>query len=148
MMRKPNLDFDTIAWSIAKGLNEGHVFIMRFRAFEPGFPRSSFPQRLNIFWTVKSPTGKGLPSPEDSDKLNIFEDRLVDAVEPDSHSILSMVLTGKSRREYVFHTTNPQEFLNRLTDMPQENDRYPIEIILTEDPEWEYFDRARSDIKR
>jgi hypothetical protein len=30
--------------------------------------------------------------------------------------------------------------MGRLTDMPQEEDRYPIELTRSEDPDWGYDD--------
>ena len=38
-----------------------------------------------------------------------------------------------------FHTPDPQEFINRLTNMPQESNAYPIEINCNEDPNWVYY---------
>ena len=71
----------------------------------------------------------------------------MEAVENDNHSILSMVLTGKGQREYVFHASNANGFLQRLTAMPQEKDRYPIEIKSFEDVDWDYVDSVLGDIK-
>jgi hypothetical protein len=75
-----------------------------------------------------------------------FEDRLVAATESDAQSVLSLVVTGKNQREYVFHTKSTEEFLQRLTEMPQETEPYPIEIHHTADAEWEYVDRVLGDI--
>ncbi len=49
-----------------------------------------------------------------------------------------MVLTGGGQREYVFHTVDPSGFVQRLTEMPQEEERYPIAIYRYADPEWSY----------
>jgi len=141
------MNFDEIPWSIAEGTHEGMPVITRFRNFDSSFSRSRYPQRLNIFWKFSNPTDNGLPSPEDSARAETFEDRLVEAVETDNQSILSIVLTGKGRREYVFHTSNTKEFLQRLTAMPQEEERYPIEIDSSEDVDWEYVDSVLEGIK-
>ena len=74
--------------------------------------------------------------------MGVFEDRLVDATEHDEQAVLSMVLTGNGQREYVFHTRSTDEFLRRLTEMPQEIEAYPIEMHYTEDAVWEYVDRV------
>ena len=140
------MNFDKIPWSIAEGIDEGMPVITRFRNFDQSFPRSRYPKRLNIFWKFSNPKDNGLPSPEDSVQAEAFEDRLVEAVENDNHSILSMVLTGKGQREYVFHTSNANEFLQRLTAMPQEQDRYPIEINSFEDVDWNYDGSVLGDI--
>jgi hypothetical protein len=59
-----------------------------------------------------------------------------------------MVLTGKGKREYVFHTSSTNEFLKRLSGMPQEQDRYPIEIRSFPDATWEYDSGVIDDIEQ
>ena len=44
------------------------------------------------------------------------------------------------RREFVFHTADVAEFVQRLTNMPQEVERYPIDLLRNNDPDWAYFD--------
>jgi hypothetical protein len=141
------MNFDELPWSIAEGEHEGMPVITRFRQFDQAFSRQDYPKRVNIFWKFRSATDKGLPSSEDSAEAEIFEDRLVDATEPSNHSILSMVLTGKGQREYVFHTSSIEEFLDRLTNMPQEKERYPIELNAADDQSWEYDSTVLGDIK-
>ena len=136
------MKFDEIAWTVAEEMHDNKPVIIRFRNLNQTFPRNSYPQRLNIFWTFSMPTELGLPSPDDSSKAQLFEDRLIEAVETEGHAILSMVLTGKGQREFVFHAFNVNEFLQRLTQMLQEKERYPIEINFAEDVEWDYVDRV------
>lgn len=142
------MNFDVLPWSIAEGIHEEMPVIFRFRKFPENFQRSAFPSHIHLFWTFQSPTPNGLPSPSDSLQAAQFEDRLIEAVESDNHSILSLVLTGKGQREFNFHTSNPQGFVERLSNMPQEKDRYPIEIYCYEDPTWDYVNRVLSDIAR
>ena len=42
-----------------------------------------------------------------------FEDRLVDAVEHDQHSILVGALTCNDQKEFIFHTADVTGFLER-----------------------------------
>jgi hypothetical protein len=81
----------------------------------------------------------GFPTEDEREKLHHFENRLVCAVEEDEFSLLSMVITGNGQREFVFHTSDPQEFIGRLTNMPQEEKPYPIEIHCHEDEYWTYY---------
>ena len=87
---------------------------------------------------MREPEELGLPTQLESERLEAFENRLVEAVESDNHSILSVVLTCNGQREFVFHTSDPEGFVKRLIAMPQEQERYPIEIFNNEDPGWEY----------
>jgi len=131
---------DSAAWTLAEGHTGEYPFIVRYRLFSQDFPRDVYPKRLNIFWSMTLPDENGLPSPEEAGFLETFENRLVAAVEKDKTAWLVAIVTGRSEREFVFHLQQPQQFLQRLTDMPQEDERYPIEIHLEEDPGWLYFD--------
>ena len=136
------MNFDDFGWSVAQGSHDALPVLTRFRQFPASFPRADFPHRLNFFWSFVTPTDAGLPSPDDSQAASTFEDRLIDAVEPDSQAVLCAVLTGRGMREFVFQTTDPGDFLRRLTEMPQEEEPYPIQIQHEEDPTWDYFDRV------
>ena len=142
------MNFDALAWSVADGSHDGSPIVIRFRQFPDSFPRADYPHRLNLFWSLAVPAENGLPSKSDTEALHLFEDRLVAAVETDNQAILSVVLTGKNQREFVFQTTATQDFLRRLTEMPQEEKRYPIQIEYNEDATWDYFDRVIRDIKQ
>jgi hypothetical protein len=132
--------FDSIGWSVAEGQTDSYKFQVRYRRFEKAFPRTHYPNRLNIFWNVSLPDQEGLATKEELEKLHSFENRLIDTVELDESAILAAVLTGRKEREFVFFAKDPKDFVRRLTEMPQENDRYPIQIHLDQDPSWEYFD--------
>jgi hypothetical protein len=132
------LNLDELAWTIAKGKTDEYDFEIRIRHFHESLETNKFPQRLNIFWSLRESFENGFPTESELKRVHKFEDKLVEAVENDEFSILSIVLTGRNEREFVFHTSNPQEFINRLTNMPQEEEPYPIEIHCNDDEEWEY----------
>ena len=139
------MNFDSIPWRLIKGRKEQEVVLVRHRLFSADFPKGDFAHRLNIFWQMSDASANGMPEDSETKLMEVFEDRLVEATEPDEEAVLSMVVTGNSQREYVFHTRSTDEFLRRLTEMPQEEERYPIELHHTEDAEWEYFDRVLGD---
>ncbi len=141
------MKFDAIPWTLIEAHGNDGPIIVRHRQFPDGFPKNRFPHRLNIFWQMSEAAENGMPEDAESGRMQAFEDRLVDATEADKQSILSLVLTGNGQREYVFHTSDTDEFLQRLTDMPQEEDPYPIEIDHTEDDAWEYYDRVLADFR-
>lgn len=114
------LNLEELAWSVAEGKTEAYTFRNRFRHFLSSLETKNFPIRLNIFWNLENKDIDGNSIKDDLEKVHTFEDRIVEAVEGDEFSILSMVLTGNGQREFVFHTSAPNEFLQRLTNMPQE----------------------------
>ena len=89
---------------------------------------------------MRSPDEYGLPSQQEAADLGTFEDRLLAAVENDESAWLVAVVTGRAEREFVFYLQQPALFLQGLTDMPQEQERYPLEIHSQEDPDWSYYD--------
>lgn len=134
-----SLKLEETGWIIVEGHTEEYRYEIRFRAFSEKPITEHYGQRLNIFWEMSEYFENGFPSEAELDKLHGFEDRLINAVESDEFSIMSMVLTGNGEREFVFHTPDPQEFVRRLTNMHQEVERYPIQINLNEDSTWAYY---------
>jgi hypothetical protein len=132
--------FESITWALWDGEYDSQPLLIRFREFPQNFPRAKYPERVNIFWSMSETDQNGLPADEEFTRLKTFEDRLVDAVEHDEHSILAGVLTCNGEREYIFQTADVPGFLERLTNMPQEEERYPITIQKNHDPDWAYFE--------
>ena len=132
------------AWTLLQKESDGRPLLIRFRQLDSAFARARLHERLNIFWIMNEADLNGLPTQAESDRLKVFENLLVEAVEHDGGSVLSAVLTCNGKREFVFYTADVAVFLARLTDMPQEEQRYPIELHRNDDSEWEYFDHVTS----
>ena len=127
-------------WTVLEGEYDGHPLIVRYRQLASDFDRASYPYRLNLFWQMATPDPNGLPSGREAGFLELFEERLFQALDPDDHSIVSVILTCNGKREFVLHTRDPELFLQELTQMPHEEEPYPIEIHCYEDADWEYDD--------
>ena len=140
------MGFDSLTWAGAEGEHEGRPLLITFREIPETFSRRRYPQRLNVFWQLSEADENGLPTDNEIRRIGDFEDRLVNAVEHDEHSILVGVLTCNGKREYILHTADPPGFLERLTNMPQEKDRYPIKIERYDDPDWSYFKAVMSQL--
>ena len=131
---------DDMAWTLASGEADDHVFLLRYCQLPAGFPRMRFPVRLNVFWQVADPTPEGLPTPAEGDDMAAFEERIVAAIASGGVAVLPLVLTGRGEREYVFYARSAEDFLQCLTAMPQEAEPYPLDIHEDEDPGWDYYD--------
>lgn len=140
------MDFDLLPWTGVETEHDNRPLLIKFIRLPRGFPRSKYSQRINIFWKMDDPDENGLPTAEESDQLEIFENRLVAAVQPDGHSILVAALTCNGEKEFIFHTTDVPGFIQRLTNMPQEEERYPITIQKYDDPNWTYFESISHDV--
>lgn len=138
--------FGEMTWVVAEAHTGEYPFQVRWRQFAEQFPFADFPHRLNIFWALRYPTDEGMASVEDLVELHVFEKRLAEAVENDKFAVMSVALTGRKDREFVFHTSDPKAFVRRLSEMPQEEAPYPIQIQANKDPSWEYVHGVMSDI--
>ena len=142
------MDFDSFSWTGVETEYNGRPLLVRFVTLPKGFPKSKYPERLNIFWKMsESPDDIGLPTEQESTKLEIFENRLCESVHVDEHSVLIMALTCNGEKEFVFHTADVSGFIRRLTAMPQEEERYPITLQRYDDPNWAYFESVTSNYR-
>lgn len=135
-------ELKNLEWGVTESVHDARPIWYRWRRFDENFRRDVFPVRLNIIWQMFSATDEGLPTQPEFDRMKVFEDRIVSALECDCHSILSLVITTNSKREYVFHSQDASAVIDRLIKMPQEEKRYPLEILQNEDIYWEYDDRV------
>jgi hypothetical protein len=133
------MNSDTSRWTIAEAEYDSHPLLIRLREFQKRFPKSKYPQLIQIFWKMSERDENGYPTEEEFTRLATFEDRLVNAVEHDQHSIFVGSLTRNGEKELIFYTADVPGFLECLTNMPQENERYPITIQSEDDPDWSYF---------
>lgn len=134
------MDWDSFGWTGVDCDYEDKPLLVTYREVPDDFPRKQLSLRLNIFWRLYESDENGLPTDDEFERLKRFEDRVIEAFETDQHSILVMVLTANGEREYVFQTADPDGFKQRLTSMEQELERYPIEIYLNDDPDWDYYE--------
>ncbi|MDJ0809365.1 MAG: DUF695 domain-containing protein [Desulfobacterales bacterium] len=126
-------------WAGAEGTHNELPLIIRFRnEVSRDCDLEELPQLIRIFWTFED-SPSGMPSSAESDAMRIFEDRLIDALEPDLSGMLIAAITTNGYREWVYYVRSVEAFSEKLHTMPQEEDPYPIEIQTRNDPEWGYF---------
>lgn len=126
-------------WSLAEGEMDDHTMFLRFRTtITKKLNLSAFPKAIHIFWDYKS-ENNGMPSSILSKNMEEFENRITDALEGDQSGILTVIKTYQGTRQWLFYTTNTENFSDKLHNMPQNKDPYPIEIEAENDEEWEYF---------
>ena len=126
-------------WAGAEGTHNELPLIIRFRnKVSKDCNLKPLPQLIQIFWDFED-SRSGMPSNEESNAMRVFEDRLVEALEPDLVGILIAAITTNGYREWVYYVKSVEDFSERLHAMPQEGDPYPIDIQTKEDPNWDYF---------
>lgn len=127
------------SWAVAEGTNGDDVFVLRFRtpiirAGEGG----SHPQCLTVVWPYAENGSGAMPDADADEAMSSFENRLIEAWEAGGVAFLAVVLTFDGARQWVFYTNDVDTCAQRLNDMPQEEEPYPIELAADEDPDWDY----------
>jgi hypothetical protein len=141
------VNFESFSWTGVDTESNGRRLLVRFVTLPKRFPKSKYPVRINLFWTMSETYEDGLATPEELNKQHVFENHLCEAVHPDQHSILVLAFTSNGEKEFVFHTGDVDGFIQRLTNMPQDSERYPITIQRNDDPDWEYFKSITSNYR-
>lgn len=128
-------------WSVGEGHTaDGLPFVCRWRSPVLGPPDvDGYDRVLKVVWPYSEADTGAMPTAEDSQAMATFEDRLVPAWEHDGHAYLAAILTLDGARQWVFYTSDIQECAQRLTDMPQERDPYPLELTTERDPNWSWL---------
>jgi|GEM_PF-888422 hypothetical protein len=128
------------AWTLSEGTHSGKPLLIRFRD-ELGSKKPNikgYANLVTVTWTYDGGES-GMPDSKSSDAMEVFENRLILAVERDLSAVLSAVATNNNQREWFFYSKSVQEFGHRLSNMPQERERYPIDITTEFDPSWSLF---------
>ncbi|MBS0265689.1 MAG: DUF695 domain-containing protein [Planctomycetes bacterium] len=116
------------------------VALIRFRTpVLGGVDMPGYHWRLVVLWAYAEDGSGELPSPEASEAMDVFEERICEAWGHDNHAVWVAVLTFDGARRWVFYTSDVEECGRRLAEMPQEQEPYPIEVEAEEDPKWLYL---------
>jgi hypothetical protein len=143
------LDSNVSLWATATSTHEsnGRKVIYRFaRAFNSRFEHRLQPVRIIIVWRYQSVTGQ--PNAEDHQRMNQMEDLLESALDKASFATLAIVSTGENLREWTYYSRSEDEFMARLNFALTDSPRFPIEIHIAHDPDWETYAQFVSSMKK
>ncbi|WP_193215178.1 DUF695 domain-containing protein [Luteolibacter marinus] len=126
--------------SFAEVSSGGDVALIRYRLpVLGGSEVPGYPWRLAVLWPYAECDSGALPTREANEAMNVFEERLFEALGHDNHAVWVAVLTFDGARQWVFYTSDVSECGRRLAAMPHEERSYPIELEADEDPTWTYL---------
>jgi Family of unknown function (DUF695) len=129
------------SWSIAEVENNGCPIIIRFRSkLDILCGKKLYPHLLQVDWKFSNPSELGMPNRTEAAETSTFEDLLINSIECDLQSILTFVITHNGFRSWYIYTNNVDEFSNRLHNIPQKTERYPVEICLFKNEGWKYYE--------
>ena len=128
------------AWAAVEGARGEMLFFLRFRtpvleSREVG----EYSHRLSVIWEYAIENTADLPDDGESRRMEVFENRLVDAWEREATAVLTAVLTFDGARQWVFYTRDLDECAKLLGEMPQNDEPYPIELTAEEDADLTYL---------
>lgn len=124
-------------WTVAEAGSDEAPIILRYR--EPLLSvhdTSGYGELLHILWSFAARNEFGLPEPDEHSEAGKFENYLCDVFEHDQHGVLALVITGNGEREFFLYTSDGQECSKRIHEMPQQEEPYPIQLTLEDDPQW------------
>lgn len=126
-------------WMLAEGEHNDKPIAIRFRPeLRKAKDISGYPALLLINWDYEADS-QGMPTDAALEAVDNFEDLLLAALEHDCHSVLAAVITNDGQRQWAVYTSNVDEAGERINSMPQQRERYPIELLTDDDPEWVYL---------
>ncbi len=129
---------ETSSWNIAERKSEEGLQLIRYRPELQSFLGSSkYPRRLVIIWEYEPDNSSVMPSNDISDEMRMLEDALVGELDPDRSAILAFVLTNSGCREWHFYVNDIQEIGSRINSALSELPKFPINLQVEEDPDWE-----------
>jgi len=124
-------------WTLVEGESDGTPVIVRFReALLTVSDKNGYGELLTILWPYADEDSGALPNPEDSKAMEEFEEHLCGALEQDAHAIIAAVITTDGARQWIVYTGDIDECDERISNMPQNEEPYPIDMETDEDPEW------------
>jgi Family of unknown function (DUF695) len=130
---------DNRGWILAQRQTDRGLSLIRIQKLEAAFPFGRYPERLNVIWSFRDMGPDETPSDEESAAMASFENRICAYIEETRQAILCVVFTEPGYREYVFHCDTTDSFLEALSEIPQEQDRYPIEIHHETDANGDFY---------
>jgi len=128
---------DDDEWTLAEGSIDDRPSMVRFRpALAPVMGHEELPRRLVVTWDFGDDGESGMPDGEIAEDLELFENALNDALDPDRVAVLAFVFTHMGVREWHYYFANIKLVTGRINDALAEQPDLPIEIRAFDDPEW------------
>ncbi len=127
-------------WRMAIGRDSGVPLVCRIRNKAPSYAtKVAFPHLVTAVWNFQSSNETGMPSEPIVELMSLFEDLLVKTLEGACQAFLTVVATGNGVREWQWYSRDPEETLQLVNQALSENDPFPVQFCIDNDPEWVAF---------
>jgi len=132
------------AWNVAEGKRNGLVSLIRYRPdLKEHLGHADYARRLVIMWDYET-NSSGMPSTNQLDEMRLFEDLIVEALDPDKSGILVLILTNAGVREWHFYIRDVNDVGNKINHALTSYPDLPISMQVEDDAEWGELQRVYS----
>ena len=129
---------NTDAWNAAEGKRNNKTSLIRYRPnLEKHLGTPNYSQRLIIIWAFNENDHSGMPSAEQSDEMRIFENAIVDVLDPDRSAILVLVITNAGEREWHFYVQDIADIGQKINEVLSGFPKLPITLQVEDDADWD-----------
>jgi hypothetical protein len=127
------------AWSVTQAEQNGKPLLIRYRSERPqGVEPAAFPFLLSATWTYQA-NEFGLPSAEEMELMDQFEDALASALEGSQTAHLMVVLTTNGDRDWLWYATGEEAAMSRVNQALRGRPRYPAQFSVQRDRGWRAY---------
>jgi hypothetical protein len=85
-----------------------------------------------------------MPNKTESARNYEVEDALQDSVEGNKTGILALIVTGESKVEWNFYSSDKDNFMRTLNETLRSRPNVPLKIVFSDDPTWAEYTAVRS----
>jgi uncharacterized protein DUF695 len=134
---RPSLADDQ--WSVAQLEKNGKPLLVRYRNERPqGVETAAFPFLLSATWAYQS-NEFALPSADEMELMDKFEDALASALETSQTAHLMVILTGNGERDWLWYTTGEAEAMQQVNQALKGHKPYPVQFSVQKDRGWKAY---------
>lgn len=141
-----NVEKNEESWIISEGESEnGKLSVIRLREdLPPDTVRAKLKNLVLITWNYEPVDESGMPSQEDTEKMERFEDLMDAGVVETGFGRLMTVFTGEGLKEWQFYTGDEEVFMQKLNETLAGEEVLPLEIEVFEDENWDGYQDYRN----
>ncbi len=126
-------------WLLAEGEENGNFLLFRARKeIPPGSLKMQYPLLISVYWPYDAAANEGMPDDELNDEHFDLELALQPLDTPE-FSHLMLVITGAGQKEWHYYAKQEDPWMDQLNELLSEHPEYPLEIEVSEDPDWSLY---------
>ena len=126
-------------WNVAQLEKDGKPLLVRYRNERPqNVETDAFPFLLSTTWAYQ-PNEFALPSADEMELMDKFEDALASALETSQTAHLMVVLTGSGERDWLWYIRGEAEAMRLVNQALKGHKPYPIQFSVQKDRGWKAY---------